>query len=961
MSFFDQSRLNKVLKQVGRVKAKAEMALIGGGERLSAGKTKAIAAKAAGDPSIAARTHVTYTGGKPAGIGSLQNPGSHYNPATDTIQTAPNAAVAAHEGTHAAQARWISKTAERLGLPPEAAKQAPTAIFAAANMGAKGAAGAAATDKLGTGGRVTGAVLGHLPQLALEGHATVKGTLSQPGGVRTALGSFGSYATAAGANIRKAMKPRELSARETLQSIIQLAAWTRKEGKSRSGGLNEKGRKSYERENPGSDLKAPSKEAGNPRRASFCARMSGMKKKLTSSKTANDPDSRINKSLKAWNCSAKDELDLILFKKKGGDYKRHWSQKKPKGKPLSKKQQAEEDEQHQMSAREQLDEIQFAHIGVRDVGRLTGPGAALLGGGLIGAPIVAGVAGHHLGKKDGQKKERMRQYARVLIAGGHIQRHRLPAASELSAREELEVIQLGILDKFKGIFKKGLSQAHADKSVAEALAARKLATRKTPPTAGYDPAVNQSKNSGRGIGTIGRGIDSFEHSGGTLGKGLYDETSRRAQERLYGSRFSAREELEVIQLGIGSWLTGAGKRIGSVAGDLAMPDALGSLGGQLAQGAKLATMGGARGITSGLKVGAEDAGSAMKNLWGKLKPAKSAYASGMNPFQNSMVHASARDQLNTILLAAGDWRERTSDNAGAIAAASGAVGGLSSYVRGGVQNAANWKSASQIKGALAGGAVAGLGGYAIAKLLKKDKPGQAQIAGRIGSGHQNSLSAREQLNTIQFGLLGSGLAINYMSGGGLFRGIKDAFSGGIAKQAAGSGLDSLARKGLQNAGKGGSYMLPGNTHGIKVRSSVFPANRLHGQLRREWSARDQLSTILMGANIEFRIMADPDDKRSPEEKQAAFAKMKRRSQVSMMVRHYIKTGERKSPEDFDIKFAADTRPRDPMGRFDQAEDGAPNPQHMKITYGQAAATGAAGVGAGVGLKALYDKLKKMKK
>lgn len=442
MSFFDQSRLNKVLKQVGRVKAKAEMALIGGGERLSAGKTKAIAAKAAGDPSIAARTHVTYTGGKPAGIGSLQNPGSHYNPATDTIQTAPNAAVAAHEGTHAAQARWISKTAERLGLPPEAAKQAPTAIFAAANMGAKGAAGAAATDKLGTGGRVTGAVLGHLPQLALEGHATVKGTLSQPGGVRTALGSFGSYATAAGANIRKAMKPRELSARETLQSIIQLAAWTRKEGKSRSGGLNEKGRKSYERENPGSDLKAPSKEAGNPRRASFCARMSGMKKKLTSSKTANDPDSRINKSLKAWNCSAKDELDLILFKKKGGDYKRHWSQKKPKGKPLSKKQQAEEDEQHQMSAREQLDEIQFAHIGVRDVGRLTGPGAALLGGGLIGAPIVAGVAGHHLGKKDGQKKERMRQYARVLIAGGHIQRHRLPAASELSAREELEVIQL---------------------------------------------------------------------------------------------------------------------------------------------------------------------------------------------------------------------------------------------------------------------------------------------------------------------------------------------------------------------------------------------------------------------------------------------------------------------------------------------------------------------------------------
>lgn len=80
------------------------------------------------------------------------------------------------------------------------------------------------------------------------------------------------------------------------------AAWTKKSGKSPSGGLNEKGRKSYEDENPGSDLKAPSKEVGNPRRASFCARMKGMKSKLTSAKTAQDPNSRINKSLRAWNC-----------------------------------------------------------------------------------------------------------------------------------------------------------------------------------------------------------------------------------------------------------------------------------------------------------------------------------------------------------------------------------------------------------------------------------------------------------------------------------------------------------------------------------------------------------------------------------------------------------------------------------------------------------------------------------
>ena len=84
--------------------------------------------------------------------------------------------------------------------------------------------------------------------------------------------------------------------------LDEAAAWTKKSGKNASGGLNEKGRKSYERENPGSDLKAPSKKVGNKRRASFCARMKGMKKKLTSAKTANDPDSRINKSLRAWNC-----------------------------------------------------------------------------------------------------------------------------------------------------------------------------------------------------------------------------------------------------------------------------------------------------------------------------------------------------------------------------------------------------------------------------------------------------------------------------------------------------------------------------------------------------------------------------------------------------------------------------------------------------------------------------------
>ena len=79
------------------------------------------------------------------------------------------------------------------------------------------------------------------------------------------------------------------------------AAWTRKAGKNKEGGLNEKGRKSYEKANPGSDLKAPQPEGGS-RKKSFCARMGGMKKKLTSAKTANDPDSRINKALRKWKC-----------------------------------------------------------------------------------------------------------------------------------------------------------------------------------------------------------------------------------------------------------------------------------------------------------------------------------------------------------------------------------------------------------------------------------------------------------------------------------------------------------------------------------------------------------------------------------------------------------------------------------------------------------------------------------
>jgi hypothetical protein len=93
--------------------------------------------------------------------------------------------------------------------------------------------------------------------------------------------------------------------------MAKTPAWQRSEGKSKTGGLNAKGVASYRRENPGSKLKTavttkPSKldpdSKDAKRRKSFCARMEGHKKKNTSAKTARDPNSRINKSLRKWNC-----------------------------------------------------------------------------------------------------------------------------------------------------------------------------------------------------------------------------------------------------------------------------------------------------------------------------------------------------------------------------------------------------------------------------------------------------------------------------------------------------------------------------------------------------------------------------------------------------------------------------------------------------------------------------------
>jgi len=81
--------------------------------------------------------------------------------------------------------------------------------------------------------------------------------------------------------------------------------WQKKAGKNPKGGLNAAGRASYNKAH-GGHLKAPAPhpktDADAGRKASFCARMKGMKAKMTGSKKKNDPNSRINKSLRAWNC-----------------------------------------------------------------------------------------------------------------------------------------------------------------------------------------------------------------------------------------------------------------------------------------------------------------------------------------------------------------------------------------------------------------------------------------------------------------------------------------------------------------------------------------------------------------------------------------------------------------------------------------------------------------------------------
>jgi len=80
--------------------------------------------------------------------------------------------------------------------------------------------------------------------------------------------------------------------------MAKTQAWQRSEGKNKNGGLNQKGRDSYNSSHPGSHLKAPQPEGG-PRKDSFCARMSGVKGPM---KKPNGEPTRKALALKKWKC-----------------------------------------------------------------------------------------------------------------------------------------------------------------------------------------------------------------------------------------------------------------------------------------------------------------------------------------------------------------------------------------------------------------------------------------------------------------------------------------------------------------------------------------------------------------------------------------------------------------------------------------------------------------------------------
>jgi len=105
------------------------------------------------------------------------------------------------------------------------------------------------------------------------------------------------------------------------QGVAEGENWSKHNNK-RAGGMSKKSVASYRRSHPGSKIQTavttkPSKlkkgSKAAARRKSFCARMRGMKKHRTGAKTANDPNSNINKSLRRWHCESIEELHELVM------------------------------------------------------------------------------------------------------------------------------------------------------------------------------------------------------------------------------------------------------------------------------------------------------------------------------------------------------------------------------------------------------------------------------------------------------------------------------------------------------------------------------------------------------------------------------------------------------------------------------------------------------------------------
>jgi hypothetical protein len=106
------------------------------------------------------------------------------------------------------------------------------------------------------------------------------------------------------------------------QGVAEGETWA-KHNNPRAGGMSKKSVSSYRRSHPGSKIQTavttkPSKlkkgSKAAKRRKSFCARMKGMKKSRTSAKTARDPNSNINKSLRRWNCESVEQMrELVML------------------------------------------------------------------------------------------------------------------------------------------------------------------------------------------------------------------------------------------------------------------------------------------------------------------------------------------------------------------------------------------------------------------------------------------------------------------------------------------------------------------------------------------------------------------------------------------------------------------------------------------------------------------------